>query len=328
MTIRTGPLPEALTIDAASAHATSSVPQTTPDMTAGELRRSIEHQRYDSATHIAVVDRKRFIGIARIEDVLAAAADQPVRDIMDASAPFVGPGVNKEVAAWQAVRRGESALAVVDGEGRFVGFIPPDRLLAVLLWEHDEDIARLGGYLHDTESARSASIEPVRRRLWHRMPWLLLGLAGALLAANVMEVFEETLQRNVTLAFFVPGIVYMADAVGTQTEAVVIRGLSVGVGIRNIVVRESVTGLLIGVALGAAFLPFGLFGWGEPDVAVAVSISLFAACSIATVIAMALPWVIHRFGGDPAYGSGPIATVTQDLLSIVIYLAVATALVD
>jgi magnesium transporter len=143
-----------------------------------------------------------------------------------------------------------------------------------------------------------------------------------------MDVFEETLQRNVTLSFFIPGIVYMADAVGTQTEAVVIRGLSVGVSIRQLVVRESITGVLIGVVLGAVFLPFGFLGWGEPEVAVAVSISLFAACSIATVIAMALPWVIHRFGGDPAYGSGPIATVTQDLLSIVIYLAVATALVD
>jgi magnesium transporter len=288
----------------------------------------MESQRFESATHIAVIEGERFAGIIRIEDLLAAAAAQPVRSIMDASPPFVGPGVDKEVAAWQAVRRGESALAVVDENRRFVGFIPPDRLLAVLLWEHDEDIARLGGYLHDTESARTATIEPVRRRLWHRIPWLLLGLAGALLAANVMGAFEETLRRDVTLAFFVPGIVYLADAVGTQTEALVIRGLSVGVSVRQLVFRELVTGLLIGAALGAVFLPFGLVGWGEPDIAIAVGLSLFAASSIATVIAMALPWLIHRAGGDPAYGSGPLATVAQDLLSIFIYLSVATALVD
>jgi magnesium transporter len=66
--------------------------------------------------------------------------------------------------------------------------------------------------------------------------------------------------------------------------------------------------------------------WGDGGVAAAVALALFASCSIATLVAMALPWLFHRLGRDPAFGSGPLATVLQDLLSIVVYLAIATPL--
>jgi magnesium transporter len=119
----------------------------------------------------------------------------------------------------------------------------------------------------------------------------------------------------------------MADAVGTQTEALVIRGLSVGIGVRRIAGREVLTGLLLGIVLGLlSLLPVGLI-WGDWLVAVAVALALLAASSIATVIALGLPWLIHRMGKDPAFGSGPLATVIQDLLTVTIYLLVATAIV-
>jgi magnesium transporter len=68
------------------------------------------------------------------------------------------------------VERHECSLAVVDDDGRFLGLIPPHRMLAVLLDEHDEDLARLGGYLAGTRRARGAAEEPIGRRLWHRQP--------------------------------------------------------------------------------------------------------------------------------------------------------------
>ena len=102
---------------------------------------------------------------------------------------------------------------------------------------------------HDIESARFASEEPVFRRFRHRLPWLLVGLAGALAAARIMGRFEDALAANVVLAFFLPGIVYMADAVGTQTEAVVVRGLSLArLPLRPILRLEVWTGLYIGLA--------------------------------------------------------------------------------
>jgi magnesium transporter len=130
------------------------------------------------------------------------------------------------------------------------------------------------------------------------------------------------------LAFFVPGIVYMADAVGTQTETLVVRGLSIGISIREIVRRELLTGLLVGVLLAAVFVPVGLWRWGEPQVTAAVALSLLVTCSIATVVAMALPWLLHRLGRDPAFGSGPLATVIQDLLSVLVYFLIAAVIIN
>jgi magnesium transporter len=293
-----------------------------------DAREALVGQRFESASHLAVCDDDgRLVGVVRIEDLLAAEPGAAVVDLADTDPPVVTRAAPEEVAAWKAVRHGESALAVVDGDGRFVGFVPPRRLVEVLLREHDEDLARLGGVLASTWQARHAMEERVAVRLWHRLPWLVLGLAGAIGAAGIVDAAEDVLRSDVLIAFFVPGIVYMADAVGTQTEALIIRGLSVGVSIRDVVRRELLTGLLVGAALGAMFLPAGVLLWGRGDVAVAVALALLAACSTATVVAMTLPWVLHRLGRDPAFGSGPLATVVQDLLSLAIYFAVVRAVV-
>jgi magnesium transporter len=283
--------------------------------------------RYDSAAVVAVCDGSRLAGLVTIERLLAADPATAVDEVMNADPPVVAPGTDQEQAAWQAVHNGESGLAVVGADGSFHGLIALQRLLAVLLAEHDEDMARLGGFLRTTGEARTASTEPVSHRLWHRLPWLLVGLAGALFAAGIVGAFEGALERNVLVAFFVPGVVYIADAVGTQTEALVIRGLSVGVGIRRVAVRELVTGLLVGGMLGGLALPVVWLVWGRPAVAAAVAVATFAASSIATVIAMALPWLLRRLGLDPAFGSGPLATVVQDLMSIVVYFATVSLLV-
>ncbi len=313
--------------ETASEHVCRLVPVTTPETSARALRESLEAVHFESATHIGVCDDHRLVGVLRVEDLFGALPDAKVADLMDADPPFVAPGVDQEKVAWKAVQHGESALAVVDDSGRFVGFIPADRLLAVLLHEHDEDMARVGGFLRDSSMARTTSEEPVVRRFWHRVPWLLLGLLGAVLAADIVGLFEKELQANVMLAFFIPGIVYLADAVGTQTEALVIRGLSVGVSIGHVVRREIFTGLFVGFTLAAVFFPIGLWRWGDAGLAMAVALSIFAACATASFVALSLPWLLNRLGIDPAFGSGPLGTVIQDLLSIVIYFAIATAIV-
>jgi magnesium transporter len=308
--------------------ATRQVPTAPPSETAGAARAALADSAYDSAVDVAVLDGGRLAGLVPIERLLAAPADSPLADLMDPEPPVVGPETDQERAAWTMIERGESSLAVADEHGRFLGLIAPQRMLAVLLAAHDEDLARLGGYLAGTSRARQAAEEPVLRRLWHRLPWLLVGLAGAMAAALIVGAFEDELKAKLVLAFFVPGVVYMADAVGTQTETVVIRGMSLGVPIRSIFVRELLTGLVVGALLGALFFVFAAAFWGDEDVAAAVAISLGISCSIATVVAMALPYGLDRLGRDPAFGSGPLATVIQDLLSIVVYFAVATLLVS
>ena len=149
---------------------------------------------------------------------------------------------------------------------------------------------------------------------------------GSAMAAMLVRGFEADLAADVRLAFFIPGIVYMADAVGTQTEALVIRGLSVGVGIRRVFRLESLTGLLIGLVLAAITLPTVWLVLGSSSLALTVSLSLMAACGVATVVAMSLPWLMSTLGHDPAFGSGPLATVLQDLLSLIIYFGIASLL--
>ena len=312
-----------LTFQTAATHATASVPIVEPDRRATEVRETIVGRRYECASHVVACRGDRFVGIVTIEDVLGAPADASVESLMDHSAPVVAPGVDQEVAAWRAVQHGESALAVVDQAGRFVGLIPPHRLVAVLLTEHEEDLARLGGFLKQTSAARTSSQEPVRRRLWHRLPWLFLGLGGALVAADLVAAFEDDLRLNVMLAFFMPGIVYLADAVGTQTETVIVRGLSLGVPMGRMVRRETLAGVAIGLVLAALSGPLVWWHWNDAGLAIAVGVSVLAASSTATIVAMALPWMFDSFALDPAFGSGPLATVVQDLLSIWMYLTVA-----
>jgi hypothetical protein len=143
---------------------------------------------------------------------------------------------------------GARSIPVVDAGGRFQSLVPPDRLLRVLEREHDEDLARMGGFLAGASAARAASHEVVLRRLWHRLPWLALGLVGAMTSPLIVGAFEEEIRKQVLLAFFVPAVVYRADVVGTQTETVVIRGMALGVPIRSVFARELATGLVIGGA--------------------------------------------------------------------------------
>ncbi|MET9342910.1 magnesium transporter [Nonomuraea sp. NPDC003804] len=323
----TQPLTPPRFTDTAGGHAVTAVPAFTPETTAGEAWRLMAGTRYDSASDIVVRDSGgRLYGLVSIERLLAARRDAVLAELADRDPAVVAPGVDQEVAAWHAVQHGESSLALVDAAGRFAGLVPRRRLLRVLLQEHDEDMARLGGYLKGSQLARTAAEEPVARRFAHRIPWLLLGLAGAMASAGILAAFEEQLAANVALAFFLPGVVYLADAVGTQTEAVVVRGLSVGVSIRRLARGEAVTGLVIGAVMAAAFLPFALL-YGDARVALTAAVSLFAACSVASVLAMGLPWLLNRLGRDPAFGSGPLATVAQDLLSIIVYVGTASIIV-
>jgi magnesium transporter len=319
-------MPRRLTFETAAAHATKDVPIAEPTAGVQEIREALTNRSFESASHLVVCRAGRFLGIVTIEDLLGAPGDATVESLMDREAPFVAPGVDQELAAWHAVHHGESALAVVDREGRFIGVIPPHRLLGVLLAEHEEDLSRLGGFLKTTSVARVTSEEAVRLRLWHRIPWLLLGLCGALIAADVVGRFEELLRVQVMLAFFMPGIVYLADAVGTQTETVIVRGLSLGVPMRRMVRREILAGIVIGLVLASITGPLVLWHWSDSRIALAVGVSVLAAASTATAAAMALPWLFNSLRLDPAFGSGPLATVIQDLLSIWIYLSV-TALV-
>lgn len=311
----------------ALSYATKEVPSGSPDDSVATLRQRLVERPFVSAADVAVCVGDRLVGLITLEALLAAEGHLLLSDLMDTDPPTVAQDLDPEKAAWVMVQHGESSLAVLDPVGRFVGLVPPVRMLSVLLSEHNEDMSRLAGVMARGTSARTASVESVHRRLWHRLPWLAVGLAGAMLSAWLVGSAEDQLIQTVQLAFFLPAIVYLADAVGTQTETLAIRGLSVGVPIRAVLGKELLTGVIIGLLISVACYGFAQALFDSQSVALTVALALFASCTVASVVALLLPWSLAAAGRDPAYGSGPLATVIQDLLSIAIYLLLALVLI-
>src|SRR5688500_15818278 len=131
----------------ATEYATESVPVARRDQRVGEVRGELAGREFRCAEDVVVLESGRLVGLVSIERLLAASSNASVEDIMDSDPPKVAPDTDQECAARGMVDRHECSLAVVDADGRFLGLIPPYRMLRVLLDEHEEDLARLGGYL-------------------------------------------------------------------------------------------------------------------------------------------------------------------------------------
>jgi magnesium transporter len=284
-----------------------------------------------SPTHysdvIHVVDAKgRLHGAVALARVVSAPPRDAIVTLKHA-VHAVTPEADPEHVASSALRHGAVAVPVVDHGGHFQGVVTARTLMEVLRREHIEDLHRMAGIQRETAQARLAIEAPPARRARDRLPWLLVGLVGSMLATFVVANFEATLEAKIALAFFVPAIVYMADAIGTQTEAIAVRGLSLShLPMRELVWGEMRTGLLIGAALGALAWPAVWLAFGDMSLASTVALSLVLAGTVATTIGLLFPWLLAQLGRDPAFGSGPLATILQDVLSLTIYFAIAAAL--
>lgn len=162
-----------------------------------------------------------------------------------------------------------------------------------------------------------------------RFPWLVIGLLGGLLASFVVSKFELSLRENIALAFFIPIMAYMSDAIGTQTETVFIRALTdLKFNIAKYITREILVGVILGSVFGfmsgvAAFVIAGSF-----RVSIAVGISLFLSMTVATGLACITPIILRSFKQDPAVGSGPFTTAVQDVVSLTVYFTVASLILS
>jgi magnesium transporter len=316
--------------ESAGWHLAREVPAFVPGTTAGAARAAIAGRRFDCVDLVLVVDAsRRMLGVLTIGELLALEPAATLDEAMLREFPAVRGHVDQEHVASAALEHGLTAIPVVDAAGGLTGVVPAAALLEILRREHIEDLHRLAGIARETEFARDAIEAPPVRRMRHRLPWLLVGLAGSVLASLVMAQFEQVIAANLAVAFFVPGIVYLADAIGTQTETIAVRGLSLSrVRFGALLGGEIRTGLLIGLVLGlATFCGVGL-AFGDLRLAAAVAIALFVAGGLATAIGLALPSLLHRLGRDPAYGSGPLATIIQDVLSLAVYLMIVTLIVQ
>jgi magnesium transporter len=168
----------------------------------------------------------------------------------------------------------------------------------------------------------------VRTLVWMRAPSLLIGLIMGFALSFATSRFEQVLEKNISVAFFIPFIVYMADAVGTQTQAIYTRDLSNGgAKFSTYLIKESGLGILMGIFFGCLTFIIVSFWFDSMVLASAVGLSAFCAIATAPVVAIVVTELLQLDHQDPAIGAGPIATVIQDTVSIVVYGAIATAII-
>jgi magnesium transporter len=264
-------------------------------------------------------------GVVAINALAGVAGERTLGSIIMTPAPAVHPETDQEKVASVCLHHGLSGMAVTDARGHLLGLVPSLALVNVLRVEHVEDLHRVAGIRGERTQARHALEDPPVPRARDRLPRLLAGLLGSVATTVIMVRFEATLRAQVSVAFFVPGLVYLADAIGTQTEAIAVRGLSLShVPITRLLGGELRTGLLIGTCLGGIALPLTWFAFGDAKLAVTIALSLFASSACATGVGLLLPWLLASTGKDPAYGSGPLATIVQDVLSLLLYFLIAT----
>jgi magnesium transporter len=309
-------------------YVTDAVPTAKAADTVGEILRGLPGRRFDSVHSVYVIDEQdSLVGVASLADLLAGPQESPVGALMQRNPACVRADVDREEAASLAIKADLAAVPVVDDASRFLGVFPPRAIMAVLRDEHLEDLHHMAGIWHHSEAAREALQAQPLTRVRYRLPWLAVGLLGSLLATSLVAQFEQVLEAQIAVAFFIPAIVYLADAVGTQSEAVAVRGLSLtDTGIGRLLAGEVSAGALMGVVLAVLAGAFTIVVFGELDLAVTVGASLLAACTIATALGLGLPWVFAQAGWDPALASGPVGTIVQDVLSLLIYFGAASAM--
>lgn len=311
---------------------THDVPTAFEDETLAVLHQRLIHEAksFKTVHYVYVLNREnRLIGVLSIGQVFSPSMQSKVGELCKRSPlPTVHPSAHQETVAYKALRHSIKSVPVVDFDGHFLGAITSDTILSILHKEMHEDTLKRAGIHHpDAVHANVVSLS-LFTSYRHRIPWLLLGLIGGIFAAKIIGFFESTLSQNLVLASFIPLIVYMSDAVGTQMEAYIIRDLALDSRLavfrymwRHIVVVCSIglsLALLLGVSYGVLYQDWYM--------ALVLSLSLFVAVVSSVCTGLLIPFAFTKCSLDPADASGPIATIIQDLLSIVIYFSIATVL--
>ncbi len=264
-------------------------------------------------------------GVLPLKRLLLAPQATIVSEVMNRDVIAVREDVDQEEVAQIFKRYNLVALPVIDESRRLIGRITVDDAMTVLEDEASEDIHRMAGLGPEEEYRETSAVRTSRARL----PWLLLGLAGGIVAALVLAEHEDSLQKTLGLAFFVPIVMAMGGNSGFQASTIVIRGLATGeISMRGIgarLLKELRVGLLNGLMCGLIMLPVvGL--WRGQAEALIIAFTLLAVIVVAAAIGAVVPVMLHRFRIDPSLATGPFITTSNDIIALVIYLTIAMQL--
>lgn len=314
---------------------TAKVPVAREEDTIGDVRDALRKAKdFETISYVYVLERSgKLIGVLSIKDVFHHPAHERVGKICrKTSLVTIHPEEDQEHAAYLALKNNVKALPVIDRDHHFLGALPSDVILAILQRETHEDMLHSIGIhhhgIHHAQPFDNVLRLSLFRSFLHRIPWLILGLLGGLLAARIIGVFEHTLQQNLILAAFIPLIVYMSDAVETQTEILFIRDLAVEKRLPFLAyfLKQLCIVLLIAALLGLVLTTATFWWYHEARLSLVLGASLVIAVMSSVFTGLLIPYAFSRLKMDPANASGPTATIIQDLLSVIIYFVIATVL--
>ncbi|MCR8850357.1 magnesium transporter [Rossellomorea sp. SC111] len=274
--------------------------------------------------YLYVIDEeKKLLGVISYKDLLLSELVDKIEDIMYSRVVKVDVHTDQEEVAKLISRYDFITLPVIEEDGRLVGVITVDDIIDVVIQEANEDIEKL--------SASGKSIDFTTKPFvaaYRRLPWLVLLLFIGLVSGSIIDRFSATLEQVVALAFFMPMIAGMTGNTGTQSLAVVVRGLvSNDLDVKQViklVFRELWVGIIIGVTC-AIMIALIAFVWqGNIILGFVVGSSLLITLIIGTLAGTIIPLILYKFNVDPAVASGPLITTINDILSLLIYFGIAT----
>jgi magnesium transporter len=272
---------------------------------------------------------RRLTGIVSFRDLVAAQPECKLSEIMTSDVVYVHTDTDQEEVAQIIQRYDFVAVPVVDTEKRLVGIVTFDDVLDVLEEEATEDIYAQGGIQAGGDKYFQTSVFTAARK---RVVWLLVLLVANTGTSAIISVQEDVIQQVVALAAFIPLLIDAGGNVGAQSSTVVIRGLNLKeVGLKKavqLVMRETITGALLGIMLGLAVIVWAYFLEGSLEVALTVGLSLLAIAILAAISGSGLPFLFSKFGLDPALMSAPFITSVVDVLGVLIYLNTARAILQ
>ncbi|WP_456275742.1 magnesium transporter [Bacillus sp. AK128] len=279
----------------------------------------------ETINYIYVIDSsKKLVGVVSYRDIILADIDSLITDIMYERVISVPVDMDQEQVATIFEKYDFLAVPVVDHEFVLRGIITFDDIIDVVILEANEDIEKLSASGKAIDFDTKAIVAAYRR-----LPWLILLLFIGIISGSIISGFEDTLEKVVALAFFMPMIAGMTGNTGTQSLAVVVRGLAsreINKNIvRKVILRELGVGLLIGV-ICSVLISVIAYVWQDGDMVLSLVVgsSLFLTLVIGTLSGTIIPLILYRLNIDPAVASGPLITTINDIFSLVTYFGLAT----
>lgn len=280
--------------------------------------------------YIYVMDSRGCLkGVVSVKDMFQAPdKKKSIESIMKKDIVSVRPHTHQESVVHLAMKHGIKAVPVVDKGCKLLGAVPYDTVLKAFNEEVHEDILRFIGMYGRPSKELLAGRMSAGRMVKYRLPWLLVGLFGGIIAASLVGLFEHVLSTYLILAAFMPVLVYMSGAVGAQSQTILVRSMALEPGLpaRKYVVRELKVAVSLAFVCSAILAAVSAAGWGSARFGSVIGLSLFFSIFMSVIISTFLPLLLKRMGMDPAIATGPFATVLTDMMTILVYFSVASVI--